>query len=333
MGFCGKNCGKFSGLIPLLILLFIVSPSSFNIHQVGLQNSPTEINSPKNSFKSLKNSRNSLDFTISANIGDILSYNSSFGEETNFFQYNLTALSNNSTHLFLSYDYFNTTEPSQLWLNHSKQWTNHSQALLSGDLALDFFSNLTLVSIILPEQTNFSSQYSEFDVLLQEFNENDDYRAEITVNPNGLSLRIDFYYRIIIFLHVMSLEAYYSTDRILLLYRVWMRNPTGNQQGNLNFQIMPEYSTVNSAVQNPFDPFTAISGDNNSSGSSNSTNSTDSTNSADFPDSGGFFPTPSRNLIIDWKAGLIIGGGIAGLAAVIGGTVFGVRYLKKKKAG
>ncbi|WP_457558741.1 hypothetical protein [Candidatus Harpocratesius sp.] len=272
----------------------------------------------QNTFNSIKRKNIDKDFrtnsslSLGAKVGDILTYNVTFDQKFELFRYNLTNVNQNSTHLFLSYDYFNVTDVTQL----NSTFCNHSEAILSGNLAEDFFSNFTLVSLLLPLETNFSAQKAEFDPLIEEVNQDDKFKANLTVNPNGLSLRIDFYYRILIYFLVMSLEAYYSTNRILLLYKVWMRNPTSSEQGNMSVQILPKYSTPNSVNENPFNPFAPITPDDNNS---SNTNANDTFSPPPFTPSG-------QKVIFDWKAGVMLGGGITGLLAV----GFGIRYIMQK---
>ncbi|MCF2139203.1 MAG: hypothetical protein K9W44_04035 [Candidatus Lokiarchaeota archaeon] len=321
----------YSGIIFALILTspflsIIIAPTSIEtIHTIHTTHKIHTIHNihtreTQDTFNSFKRkdidkdprSSSSLNLSLGAKVGDILTYNVTFGQKFELFRYNLTAVNQNSTHLFLSYDYFNVTDVTQL----NSTFCNHSEAILSGNLAEDFFSNFTLVSLLLPLETNFSAQKAEFDPLLDEVNQDDKFKANLTVNSNGLSLRIDFYYRILIYFLVMSLEAYYSTNRILLLYRVWMRNPTSSEQGNMSVQILPKYSTPNSVNENPFNPYAPITPDDNNS---SNTNANDTFSPPPF--------TPSAHKVIfDWKAGVMLGGGIIGLLAV----GFGIRYSVQK---
>ncbi|TFH26956.1 MAG: hypothetical protein E4G98_06585 [Promethearchaeota archaeon] len=234
------------------------------------------------------------------------------GNEQYYQKLNITEKSENSTHMFLSY---NISQAEDL-MHFNSTNTNQSLSILSGNVAQDFFSNITFINTVLSHDVNFSSQMSELDSMMAEFGEDEDFRADFSVSPDGLSISISFYYRLVIFFLVMTMHAYYSTDRILLRYEMWVRNPTGNEQANMTFTILPEYSTPASATEDPYDPLQTGSNDL----------STDDTSTGEDP-----FDSKPQSFIFYWKSGLIIGGVIAGAVSIGVGIRILVQSRKKKK--
>ena len=99
------------------------------------------------------------DFEVAVDVGDVLTYNWSMGEEQYFQKLNLTEKSENSTHMFLSY---NISQAEDIMQFNSTN-TNQSISILSGNVSLDFFSNITFINTVLPRDANFSSQIPEFN--------------------------------------------------------------------------------------------------------------------------------------------------------------------------
>lgn len=252
------------------------------------------------------------DFEVAVEVGDILTYNYSMGEEQYFQKLNVTEISENSTHLFISYNFSQTDDPTSFNSTH----INQSTSILSGNIVQDLFSNITFFSTVLPRDANFSSQMSDFDTMFAGIGENDNFKLEIVPSSDGLSISLSFYYRIVVFFLVMSMRAYYSTDRILLLYEMQMRDPTSTEQANMTLSILPEYSSPPSASENPYNPLNILL--------------ENATTNTSIPGEDGFDSTP-QSFIFDWKSGLILGGAIIGIVVTGVGIRKLVQLRKKKK--
>ncbi|MHA1674289.1 MAG: hypothetical protein ACTSYI_11765 [Promethearchaeota archaeon] len=255
------------------------------------------------------------DFEVAVEVGDILTYNYSMGEEQYYQKLNVTEISENSTHLFISYNFSQTDDPTSFNSTH----INQSTSILSGNVVQDLFSNITFFSTVLPRDANFSSQMSDFDTMFAGIGEDDNFKLEIVPSSDGLSISLFFYYRIVIFFLVMSMRAYYSTDRILLLYEMQMRDPTTAEKANMTLSILPEYSSPPSASENPYNPLyiPLENATTNTSTTVENVTTNTSTPGEDESDS-----TP-QSIIFDWKSRLII----TGVIAVIVGSGFGIRKI------
>ncbi|MHA1611680.1 MAG: hypothetical protein ACTSYU_06470 [Promethearchaeota archaeon] len=272
----------------------------------------TNILIQNNFVKQDKNPCSAANFEVAVEAGDILTYNYSMGDEQYYQKLNITEKSENSTHLFLTYNYSQTDNP----LLFNSTITNISTSTLSGNVVQDLFSNITFINTVLPRDANFSSQISDFDTMMAGIGEDDSFKLEVVPGLNGLSISLSFYYRLIVYILVMSMKAYYSTDRILLRYEMRMINPTSSEQSNMTLTILPEYSTPPSATENPYNPFNLLLDNGTTNGSSSGEDQFDST---------------TQSFIFDWKSGLIL----TGIIAVFVSSGFGirklVRYRKKRK--
>lgn len=260
---------------------------------------------------------------IGAQVGNVFTYNTTIGNETLFQKYQLTSLEDNTTHLKLLFDVFETSN----LLEFNETATNQTQQYLSGKILDDLFSNASFFSIILPLSSNFSRDQAEFESLFTEFEEIPEISSQYEIDSSGLSFHISFYYRFIIKILVMSLDVYYSSNRILLKYHMWMRNPSGKEQANLDCNIVPEYSTADTVSENPYDPLNLNGLSNNISTEENSTISNTASTSS-YSNSDNSHPA---SFIFDWQAVAIIGGVVCGIGISGIGIQKTIKFLRNRK--
>ncbi len=250
----------------------------------------------------------SIDLDVSIKMGDILVYNMSMGDEISYQKFILTNESTNMTHKKLIFDRF---EAESL---HTFNATadNQTEYILSGNITEDLFSNETMVNMVLPLRSNFTEQSDQIQGVFDQIPEEVDIRLNFESRNSGLTLVISAYFRIVVHILIMKMEIYYSSERILLQYNMWMRNFQTDGASEMNITIVPEYSTAKSVNEDPFNPLN-ISTVNLGENSSIVTETNSSGNVIDGSD---------QNVLIDGKSILILGG-------IVGTTVGGGFILRK----
>lgn len=246
------------------------------------------------------------DIQIAGEVGDILVYKFDIANETSYQKYNVTAIQPMETGLNISYNLYMSTLTS----NFTTTPQNITTALITGNLSEDLFSDTSFFNLFLPLTANFSDEKEVLDDFVNEANEEQLMKAEYTLGPSGLNCRITLYLYLVVYIKFMEMEFYYSSTRVLLRSRFWVRNPQGSEQFEVILEIMPELSTPIGVNENPFDPL-------------NITGASNSTDIGDNP-----LGDPTQNLIFDTKAILILTGiGIV----IIGGPTSLIIYIRKKR--
>jgi hypothetical protein len=245
---------------------------------------------------------------IAGKTGDILTYKWSIEDEEYYEKFNLTELSYKESELFLNLSYMSADSLDQF----NETYTNSTSHMLNGTLSNDLFANHTFLSLFLPLHYNFTEQKSEFDGIVAEMNEDDRFNTELSVLPTGLGYKFIFYFKLVVFIKVMEIEAYYSTTRVLLMSRMKFFDPKSNDQGELIRKIVVNCSSFLGVNQNPYNPFV------------NETSYSNSHSNTDFEP----FGEPSGNVKFDWKSITILSSVGVALIALPTGIIW---WIKKKK--
>ena len=188
------------------------------------------------------------EFQIAAKEGDILMYKLTFGNETSYSKYEINKTVENSTSFVVFYNnYFaeNLTGFNEI----DVAYTNST---ITGNISEDLFGMERMLTLILPMDTNFSASESELQQYFYDMSEN--ISVDFSVGVFGYSINIAFYMRIVVLIKVVEFTYYYSTTGVLLLGDFYFNNPTSSAESNGYFEILPEYSTISGADENPYNP-------------------------------------------------------------------------------
>ena len=245
------------------------------------------------------------DLEIQGNPGDILVYQFDLANQTTYQKYNLTTIQPVEDGLNITYNVF----LSSLTSNFTDEPQNTTHTLLTGNLTKDLFSETSFFNIFLPLSANFSMNEEYFEDYVAEVNAENRLSAEYSIGRSGLNCRITIYFYLVVYVKFLEMEVFYSSTRVLLRSRFWVKNPQGSESFEAILNILPDLSTPEGVDENPFDPL----------------NITGATNSSSFDNELG---EPTKNIKFDAKSIVIISG--TGVV-IIGGPILLFHYLMKKK--
>ncbi|MHA1902241.1 MAG: hypothetical protein ACTSWX_16530 [Promethearchaeota archaeon] len=195
-------------------------------------------------------------FQIAAKEDDVLMYKMTFDGETSYAKFTINQTIENSTAIVIFYNgYF-----AENLTGFNETDVGYSNSTLTGNVSHDLLESGSILNLILPMGTNFSKSITD---LQDFFNQYEDITAVFSVGSYGYSINIAFYVRLVLLVKVMELTYYYSTTGVLLLEDYYFKNPNSKDESSGIFEILPEYSTVIGADENPYDPAN-ISGSNSS---------------------------------------------------------------------
>ncbi len=189
-------------------------------------------------------------FQIAANEGDILMYKMTFGNETTYTKYEINKTVENSNSFIIYYNGYVAEDLTEF--NETDIDVAYSNATLTGDISEDLFASERILTLILPIGTNFTDSESELQDYFYEMEE--DITIVFSIGPSGYSLNIAFYIRIIILVKIVEITFYYSTTGVLLQEDFYFKDPTSTTEANGKIEIIPEYSTILGADENPYNP-------------------------------------------------------------------------------
>ncbi len=181
--------------------------------------------------------------------------------ETAFKKYVVQDIVENSTHIEVKLgEYIGENETS-----FPAQPNNNVSYLLNGNISEDLVSEVTYLSAIIPLTTDFRNADPDLMPLLMSIAGSTAEKLEYSFLPSdtGYSFKVNVYYKVVIWIKAMSLNAYYSTTGILLRVRYEYIDPDTMQKCNGGIDILPEYTTFPGADQDPLNPVDPNDQENN----------------------------------------------------------------------
>ena len=187
------------------------------------------------------------EFEIAATEGDILMYKMTSGNETSYAKYEINKTIEDSNSFIIYYNgYF-----ADNLTGFNETAVGYINTTLTGNITQDLFGAGSILTLILPTGTSFSNIESEIQ---NYFDENEDVTVKFSIGPSGYSINIAYYLRFVFLIKVIEFTYYYSTTGVLLLGDYYLKNPSTSTESYGQFEIIPEYSTVPGADENPYNP-------------------------------------------------------------------------------
>lgn len=186
-------------------------------------------------------------FEIAAEEGDILMYKMTFGNQISYAKYEINKTiedSNSFTILYNGYFAENLT-------GFNETDVGYMNRTITGNITEDLLGAGSILTLILPNETNFSNLESEFQ---NYFDGKEDVTVKFSIGPSGYSINIAYYVRYIFLTKVMEFTYYYSTSGVLLLGEYYFSNPSASTESFGKAEIIPEYSTILGTDENPYNP-------------------------------------------------------------------------------
>ncbi|QEE14428.1 hypothetical protein DSAG12_00241 [Promethearchaeum syntrophicum] len=190
---------------------------------------------------------NAAEFEIAAAEGDILMYKMTSGDQISYAKYEINKTIEDSTAINITYNGFFAANLT----GFNETADGYLNTTITGNITQDLFGAGAILTLILPSGTKFSNLESEFQ---NYFDENDDVSVKFTVGPSGYSINLAYYIRFVFLIKVIEFTYYYSTTGVLLLGDYYLKDPSTSTESFGQFEILPEYSTVSGADENPYNP-------------------------------------------------------------------------------
>ncbi len=187
------------------------------------------------------------EFQIAAKKDDILMYKLTFGNETSYAKYEINSTIENSTSITIFYNSYSAENLT----GFNETDVVYSNSTITGNVSEDLFGSRNLLSLILPEGTNFSTSEGELQNYFDGFEE---ISAEFSIGSGGYSINIAFYLRIVVLVKIVEFTYYYSTTGVLLLGDFLFKDPSSAKETTGKYEILPDYSTILGADENPYNP-------------------------------------------------------------------------------
>ncbi len=188
------------------------------------------------------------EFQISAKVGDVLTYKLTFNDQVSYAKFEINNTYENSTSILISY---NTNFAENLTgINETE--VSYANITIAGSLSEDLLGSSALLNLILPMGTNFSKSESEIQQYF--INNEENVTIEYSIGSYGYSINYVYYLRFVVLIKAMDLTFYYSTTGVLLKGDFYMKDPNSNAESSGEFEILPEYSTILGADENPYNP-------------------------------------------------------------------------------
>ena len=187
-------------------------------------------------------------FQITAKEDDVLMYKLTSNNDVSYVKFKINRTYENSTTIFIGYNaYF-----AENLTGFNETDVSYSNATLTGNISQDLFESGSILNLILPMGTNFSNSESE---LHEYFDNNEEgLTVELSIGAYGYSINIAFYVRLVLLVKMVEITYYYSTTGVLLQGDFYYKSSTSSTESNGKFEIIPEYSTISGADENPFNP-------------------------------------------------------------------------------
>jgi len=188
------------------------------------------------------------EFQTSAKVGDVLTYKLTFNDQVSYAKFEVNSTYENDTSIQISYNsYF---AENLTGINESE--ASHANITLTGGLSEDLLGSQAILNLFLPIGTNFTNSESEIQ---EYFNNNEE---NVTINylfgSYGYSINYAYYLRFVVLIKVLEMTFYYSTTGVLLKGDFYLKDPGSNRESSGEFEILPEYSTILGADENPYNP-------------------------------------------------------------------------------
>ncbi len=188
------------------------------------------------------------EFQIATKEGDILMYKMTFGNETSYSKYEINKTVENSSSFVVYYNgYF-----AENLTGFNETDIAYTNSTITGNISEDLFGMEKMFTLILPVDTNFSASRNEFQKYFNDMSE--EITVEFSIGAYGYSVNIAFYMRVVVLIKVVEFTYYFSTTGVLLLGDFYFKDPTSTSESTGKFEILPEYSTISGADENPFNP-------------------------------------------------------------------------------
>jgi hypothetical protein len=188
------------------------------------------------------------EFQVTAKENDVLMYKLTFNDQVSYAKFEINNTIENSASIQINYNtYF---AENLTGINETD--AEHANITLTGSLSEDLLGSNSILNLILPTGTNFSKSESE----IQEYfmNNEENVTVDYSFGSYGYSINFVYYLRFIILIKVMEMTYYYSTTGVLLLGDFYLKDPSSSSESSGTFEILPEYSTVLGADENPYNP-------------------------------------------------------------------------------
>jgi len=188
------------------------------------------------------------EFQISAKVGDVLTYKLTFNDQVNYAKFEINNTYENSTSILISYiTYF---AENLTGINETE--AIYSNITLTGRLSEDLLGSPAILNLILPMGINFSNSESE----IQEYftNDEENITVDYSIGSYGYSINYVYYLRFVVLIKAMEMTFYYSTTGVLLKGDFYIKDPKSIAESSGKFEILPEYSTILGADENPYNP-------------------------------------------------------------------------------
>ena len=187
------------------------------------------------------------EFEIAAEEGDILMYKMTFGNQISYAKYEINKTIEDSNSFTIFYNgYF-----AENLTGFNETDVGYMNRTITGNITEDLFGSGSILTLILPYETNFSNSESEFQNF---FDENEEIMVKFSIGPSGYSINIAYYLRYMFLTKVMECTYYYSTSGVLLLGEYYFKNPSESTESFGKVEIIPEYSTILGTDENPYNP-------------------------------------------------------------------------------
>jgi len=187
------------------------------------------------------------EFEIVAEEGDILMYKMTSGNETIYAKYEINQTIEDSNSFIIYYNgYF-----AEDLTGFNETADGYTNTTITGNITQDLFESNSILTLILPNGTNFSNLESEFQ---NYFDEDEDITVKFSIGPSGYSINIVYYLRFVFLIKVVEFTYYYSTTGVLLLADYYLNNPSEGTATFGQVEIIPEYSTILGTDENPYNP-------------------------------------------------------------------------------
>jgi len=188
------------------------------------------------------------EFQISAKEGDVLTYKFTFNDQVSYAKFEINNTYENSTSILISYNTYFATNLTGI--NESE--ASYTNITIAGSLSEDLLGSPALLNLILPMGTNFSKSESE----IQEYftNNEENITVEYSIGAYGYSINYVYYLRFVVLIKAMEMTFYYSTTGVLLKGDFYIKDSKSMAESSGEFEILPEYSTILGADENPYNP-------------------------------------------------------------------------------